>query len=192
MEWQPQKPNTKPIFILPKNTNIKPTFNKVVLKNLEDDLVKSWLVGQDSDKIPKNLRHKYQIPIWYWYFLSIPNSWLPIDITSKGVPLTTSVAPPYHFFRVHGGRVVRSWSRPPYYFCPRSPSPWGRGEGAGRPAGAQLPAWPTTFPPDFRVNDTRSHSNRVIVTWATMSAYIAAIFFKSWICRVFRYSNFKN
>ena len=32
MKWQPQKPNTKPIFILPKNTNIKPTFNKVVLK----------------------------------------------------------------------------------------------------------------------------------------------------------------
>ena len=32
MKWQPQKSNTKPIFILPKNTNIKPTFNKVVLK----------------------------------------------------------------------------------------------------------------------------------------------------------------
>ena len=27
MKWQPQKLNTKPIFILPKNTNIKPTFN---------------------------------------------------------------------------------------------------------------------------------------------------------------------
>ena len=32
MKWQPQKPNTKPIFILPANTNIIPTFNKVVLK----------------------------------------------------------------------------------------------------------------------------------------------------------------
>ena len=32
MKWQPQKPNTKPIFILKKNANIKPTFNKVVLK----------------------------------------------------------------------------------------------------------------------------------------------------------------
>ena len=32
MKWQPQKPNTKPIFIPPKNTNIKPNFNKAVLK----------------------------------------------------------------------------------------------------------------------------------------------------------------
>ena len=32
MKWQPQKPNTKPIFILPKNNNNKPTFNEVVLK----------------------------------------------------------------------------------------------------------------------------------------------------------------
>ena len=31
MKWQPQKPNTKAIFILPKNTNIKPNFNKAVL-----------------------------------------------------------------------------------------------------------------------------------------------------------------
>ena len=31
MKWQPQKPNTKPIFILPKNTGIKPNFNKAVL-----------------------------------------------------------------------------------------------------------------------------------------------------------------
>ena len=81
------------------------------------------------------------------------------DRSDKGVQLTTSVAPPYHF-------------------CPCSPSPWGEGEGAGRPAGAKLPARPTTFPTDFRVNDTRSHSNRVMVTWATMSAYIAANFSK--------------
>ena len=32
MKWQPQTPNTKPIFILPKNTNIWPNFNKSVLK----------------------------------------------------------------------------------------------------------------------------------------------------------------
>ena len=32
MKWQPQKPKAKPIFILPKNTNIKPNFNKAVLK----------------------------------------------------------------------------------------------------------------------------------------------------------------
>ena len=32
MKWLPQKPDTKPIFILPKSTNIKPTFNNVVLK----------------------------------------------------------------------------------------------------------------------------------------------------------------
>ena len=32
MKWQPQKPNTKPIFILTKNTNIKPNFHKAVLK----------------------------------------------------------------------------------------------------------------------------------------------------------------
>ena len=32
MKWQSQKPNTKPIFILTKNTNIKLTFNKVALK----------------------------------------------------------------------------------------------------------------------------------------------------------------
>ena len=31
MKWQPQKPNSKPIFILPKNTGIKPNFNKAVL-----------------------------------------------------------------------------------------------------------------------------------------------------------------
>ena len=32
--------------------------------------------------MPRYLRYKYQIPIWYRYFLGIPNSWLPIDITS--------------------------------------------------------------------------------------------------------------
>ena len=45
MKWQPQKPNTKPIFILPKNTNIKPNFN------IER--------SQNADKIPR----KYQ-EIW--------------------------------------------------------------------------------------------------------------------------------
>ena len=32
MKWQPLKPNTKPIYILPKNTNIYPNFDKGVLK----------------------------------------------------------------------------------------------------------------------------------------------------------------
>ena len=45
MKWQPQKPNTKPIFILPKNTNIKSNFN------IER--------SQNADKIPR----KYQ-EIW--------------------------------------------------------------------------------------------------------------------------------
>ena len=78
MKWQPQKPNTKPIFILPTNTNIKPTFNKVVLK-----------IPINTKKIPRNLTHKYQIPIWFGYFLGIPNSWLPIDITSRDTSSAT-------------------------------------------------------------------------------------------------------
>ena len=32
MKLQPEKPNTKSIYILPKNTNIKPYFKKIVLK----------------------------------------------------------------------------------------------------------------------------------------------------------------
>ena len=32
MKWQPQKPNTKPIFILPKNTKIEPNLTLNVLK----------------------------------------------------------------------------------------------------------------------------------------------------------------
>ena len=28
---------------------------------------------------------KYQIPIWFWYFLGITNFWLPIDITGMYV-----------------------------------------------------------------------------------------------------------
>ena len=71
MKWQPQKPNTKSIFILPKNTNIKLTFNKVVLK-----------IPIKYQENTKKFETQYQIPIWYWYFLGIPNSWLPIDITS--------------------------------------------------------------------------------------------------------------
>ena len=34
-------------------------------------------------KIPRNLGQEYQIPIWYWYFLDIPNFWFPIYITSQ-------------------------------------------------------------------------------------------------------------
>ena len=63
------KPNTKPIFILPKNTNIKPKFRKIVL-NMP-------IKYQDNTK---NFGQKYQTPIWYWHFLGlgIPNFWLPI------------------------------------------------------------------------------------------------------------------
>ena len=32
MKLQPREPNTKLIFILPKNINIKPNFKKIVLK----------------------------------------------------------------------------------------------------------------------------------------------------------------
>ena len=45
------------------------------------------------------------------------------DRSGKGVPLTTSVAPPYYFCRVPGGRVVGSGSRPPYHFCLRTGRP---------------------------------------------------------------------
>ena len=71
MKWQPQKPNTKPIFILPKI----PILNQILTRPY-------WRYRSNTKKIPRNLGHKYQIPIWYWYFLGIPNSWLPIDITS--------------------------------------------------------------------------------------------------------------
>ena len=53
-KWQPQIPNVKPIFILQKIQ----IFNQV----LEDR-------SHNADKIPRNLGQKYQIPIWYWYFL---------------------------------------------------------------------------------------------------------------------------
>ena len=32
--------------------------------------------------MPRNFGQKYQIPIWYWYFLGMPNFWFPIDITT--------------------------------------------------------------------------------------------------------------
>ena len=38
--------------------------------------------SRNTDKIPRNLGQKNQTPIWYWYFLGIPNFWLPIDITT--------------------------------------------------------------------------------------------------------------
>ena len=43
-------------------------------------------ITQDTDKIkkiPRHLEQKYQIPIWYWYFLGIPNFYLSIDITIR-------------------------------------------------------------------------------------------------------------
>ena len=59
-------------FILPKNTNIKPNFNTNVLK-----------IPITYQENTNKFGHKYQIPIWYRYFLGIPNFWLPIDITSE-------------------------------------------------------------------------------------------------------------
>ena len=44
-----------------------------------------WMFSKcryNTKKIPRNLGQKYQIPICFWYFLGIPNYWLPIDITT--------------------------------------------------------------------------------------------------------------
>ena len=57
MKWQPQKPNTKPIFILPKNTNIKPNFNKAVLKI--------------TDKIPRKYQEIWDINTKYRFGIGI-------------------------------------------------------------------------------------------------------------------------
>ena len=38
---------------------------------------------QDTKKRSRTLGQKYQIPIWYWYFLGIPIFLLPIGITSR-------------------------------------------------------------------------------------------------------------
>ena len=70
MKWQLQKPNFKPISILPKI----PIFSKILTRA-------SSKYRLNTKKIPKNLGQKCQIPIWYWYFLGIPNFWFPIDIT---------------------------------------------------------------------------------------------------------------
>ena len=71
MKRQLQKPNTKPIFILPKIT----IFNQILTRAFSK-------YPYNTKKIPRNLGYTYQIPIWYWYFLGIPNFWFPIDITS--------------------------------------------------------------------------------------------------------------
>ena len=59
---------------------------------------------QGTDKIPRkyqeiwnrntkyhrllyNIEKSVQIPIWYWYFLGIPNFWLPVGITNRDVSL---------------------------------------------------------------------------------------------------------
>ena len=41
----------------------------------------------NTKKIPRKLGQKYQIPIWFGYFLGIPNFWLPIVITNVCIPL---------------------------------------------------------------------------------------------------------
>ena len=57
MKWHPQKPNTKPIFMLPKNTNIKPNFNKAVLKI--------------TDKIPRKYQEIWDINTKYRFGIGI-------------------------------------------------------------------------------------------------------------------------
>ena len=57
IKWQPQKPNTKPIFILAKNTNTKPNFNKAVLKI--------------TDKIPRKYREIWDINTKYRFGIGI-------------------------------------------------------------------------------------------------------------------------
>ena len=48
----------------------------------------------NAKKIPRNLGQKCQIPIWFWYFLGIPNFWLPIYITSGDTaPVITECHP---------------------------------------------------------------------------------------------------
>ena len=70
MKLQPEKPNTKPIFILARKYQCLTKFD-------EDRIQKT------TRKIPMNFGQIYQIPIWYWYFLGIPNFWFPIDITNQ-------------------------------------------------------------------------------------------------------------
>ena len=70
MKWQTQKPNTKPIFILPKYTNSKPNFN------IER--------SQNADKIPRKYQEIWDRNTKYRFgfgIFGIPNFWLPIDIT---------------------------------------------------------------------------------------------------------------
>ena len=71
MKWQTQKPNTKPILFWRKI----PIINQILRRPYSRY---RW----NTKTIPRNVGQKYQIPIWYWYFLGIPNFWLPIDITS--------------------------------------------------------------------------------------------------------------
>ena len=57
MKWQPQKPNTKPIFILPKNLNIKPNCNKAVHMII--------------DKIPRKYKEIWDINTKYRFGIGI-------------------------------------------------------------------------------------------------------------------------
>ena len=89
MKWQPEKPNTKPIFILPKNTNIKPKFRKIVLnmtikyqdntKNFGTEVPNTDLVLAFS---------------WSWYTKFLVTDWHPGPLTrshSLTVTFTTDV-----------------------------------------------------------------------------------------------------
>ena len=60
MKWQPQKPNIKLIFILPKKI---PILNQI----LTFSVLKMPI---NTKKILRNLGQKYQILIWFWYLFS--------------------------------------------------------------------------------------------------------------------------
>ena len=54
MKWQPQKPNTKPIYILPINTNIKPSFYLTVLRmptTYQENAKKLWKEILNTDLV---------------------------------------------------------------------------------------------------------------------------------------------
>ena len=56
-----------------------PIFNQILYRSYSRH-------RSNTKKIPKKLGQDYQIPIWYCYFLGIPNFWFPIDITIMDHP----------------------------------------------------------------------------------------------------------
>ena len=79
MKWQPEKPNTKPIFILPKNTNIKPKFKKIVLN-----------MPIKYQENTKNFGTEVPNTDLILDFLGIPHFWLPIGTPGPYLAVTVS------------------------------------------------------------------------------------------------------